>query len=186
MPIVLSQRHVRKSEKTLRVSIAVALALCGAGIFRLWALRAHVASLEAQIRSQKSALAGLTVGQPVSNVRAPSGTDPLAQLQQNLESATQKYHCTIEEFQASPDRVPYISAFTHDTNEPDWQQIPVHVTLQGTLASVLGAVDRLHDSDLPLEPDSIEITRDSPADQHTSVVSLRITFRVLTWTGGKA
>jgi|GEM_PF-3539136 len=189
MPIVLSQKHVRISRKAFRVAIGVSCALMALSVVRLYATRERVTGLTLSIQKQNASLSSLrhsTRSLPAANETVALSGDPLSQLQLALEGAAAVSKCSIDEFQASPERTPYRSVFTPDTNEPDWMQTSVHVTFTGSLKATLEAVERLRKADLPMEPDSLEITRQGVGANGASVVSLRLAFRVLMKAGGKA
>ena len=187
-PFILSQKHVRIGQMAFGIAVAIVCIAVTSTAFRFFGTQAHTAQLANLVRTQKDRLAELRRNaelQPLSERQsvAPSG-DAVARIQADLARRARAVNCTIEEFQASPDRTPYLSVFTLDTNRPDWQQIPVQVSLRGTLAATCAAVDSLRTGGIPVEPDSLEISRQAISERGDAVVSLRLGFRVLVRTDG--
>lgn len=188
-PLILSQRDVSNAKLGLRVAMGVSGITIGLAALLLLQAKMHAADLADQVRMQKTTLSALrrSVQQPVATVAAdPTSGDAVGKLQTDLERTAKSVHCTVSEFQTMTERSPYLSVFSLETNQPGWEQVPIHVTLNGTLAATLATVESLRKCNSPFEPDSIEISRQAVSENGASEVSLRLTFRVLVRTGAKA
>lgn len=187
--LVMSEKQILKVRGAFRAVVTLALlVLCVAG-FRLVAAKMRVADQADRIQMQRNTLKNLRdslKGRPATSV-APKRAymNPVAQLQTDLQRSAALAHCTVSDFQASTDYSPYLSVFTLDTNHPNWQQVSIHVTFRGSLASTLATVESLGKSTVPIEPDSLEITRQSISQDGASEVLLRLDFRALVLAGGR-
>jgi hypothetical protein len=169
------------------VAAAALIAFCGVRMFQT---KMHAGELSDQLKAQKGTLAELrrTTTPPLpASTNSHVEKDAVSRLQLQIERSAKHTNCLISEFQASPEPGPYLSVFTADTNHPDWLQVSIHLTLEGTLASTLATVEGFRKGGIPLEPDSLEIMRQSPAPSKGPVkVELRLAFRVLIKPGGTA
>ncbi len=170
------------------VAAGIAVASLAFSGLRLVQTRMHLGDLTERVKLQRGTLANLRQTTAKKAAEGPSPNhgkkDAIARVQSYMERASRDTHCEIGEFQASLDRIPYLSAFTLDTNKPDWEQVQIHLTLNGPLQATLAAVDKLRKSGIPMEPDSIEITRATAAKNGMATVALRLVFRVLIHSGG--
>jgi len=186
-PLIMTARLIQKIRKVMLASIALA------GLWLLitafMALRSRMTSndLADQLRMQRQTLAELrkaaVLPEEATAVELKSN-DVLAKLQTDLEQKARSVNCKINEFQAGADRTPYMSAFSLETNRPEWEQIGVSLTLHGSLAATLSTIESLRSSGTPIEPDSMEISRQTVTDRGTAQVSVHLAFRVLVRAGG--
>ncbi len=189
-PFILTQPHVHRARKVLKVILGLT---CGALVLsggRYLQAKMVTADLADRVRMQSKTLADLRQAAVKPTETRPTSPaireDAIVKVQTALERNARAAKCEISEFQASPDRAPYLSSFTLETNHADWEQVQVHVTLSGSVSAVFTTVEGLRKCGVPIEPDSIELARKS-FDEHKkhSVVTLRLSFRVLTRIGAK-
>jgi len=184
--VVLTEKHIGVLQ---RVTIGVALLALAAVAFsglRLLSSNMQLRDLTERVSAQKKTLSGLR--QALKKPRKPidpdqAKIDAIARVQGYMERSCRQNGCQLGEFQAGLERGPYLSVFTLDTNKPGWEQVQVHVTLNGPAAGALHTIEGLKNSGVPVEPDSIEIVRgDVKIDK--VMVSARVVFRVLIMSGG--
>ncbi|HVL39508.1 MAG TPA: GspMb/PilO family protein, partial [Fimbriimonadaceae bacterium] len=109
----------------------------------------------------------------------PVSVEVVAALQSRLERAAKTQGCRIEEFQASPDRSPYLSAYRLGDPDQGWEQVAIRLRITGDVRSVSRVLDVLRESDAPLEMDSLDITRTSADDYGRASVAAGVVMRVL-------
>ena len=187
-PLIMSEKLVQTIRRTLQVTIGVTSVWLTVSGFVLAQTSIRTSILATENRSQWKALADIrqsTKKQSTDSVPVDLRANKvLARLQTDLERMARSVNCSINEFQAASERGPYISSFSLENSHPDWEQIPVHLTLSGTLAATLATVESIRSSDTPIEPDSIEISRQTITDKGIPIVALRLSFRVLVRGGG--
>ena len=187
-PLIMSERLVANCKRTLKVTFGVTCAWLAVSGFGLLSTRVHASDLASRSRTQKKTLASIrqsTSRVPIQPVQVDiKSNNVVARLQTALERAARSADCTITEFQATPDRTAYLSAFTLNTNLPDWEQITIRLALNGTLAATLATVESLRSCGTPFEPDSLEITRQTITQSGVTLVALRLSIRVLVRIGG--
>jgi hypothetical protein len=188
-PFILTQPHVHRARTALKVILGVT---CGALVLsggRYLQAQMVTADLADRVRMQSKTLSDLRRAAVKPTETSPNSSsireDAIVKVQTALERNARAANCEITEFQASPDRAPYLSSFTLETNHPDWEQVQVHVTLSGTVSAAFATVEGLRKCGVPIEPDSIELARQKFDEHRHSVVTLRLSFRVLTRLGAK-
>lgn len=160
--------------------------LAGSGLFLLRSAMT-ASDLGSQVKMQRQTLADLRKAAvlpeevPILELKS---NEVLARLQTDLERKARAVNCKISEFQATADRSPYMSAYSLDANRPEWEQIGVSLTLQGSLAATLSTIESLRAAGTPIEPDSLEISRQTVNANGISLVSVHLAFRVLVRAGG--
>lgn len=187
--LIMTERRIDYARKALKVCVAVAAVMLVGSAVRMVQARMHIADLAEQIKLRETTLNGLQQAiksHPATDQVNPPDDHSVARLQSEIERIARQERCTINEFQANPDRSPYISVFELDTKQSGWEQVSIHVTLKGALSSVLHTVEALGKSSIPVEPDSMEIARQYVDPQGASNVLLRLEFRALVKAGGKA
>lgn len=186
--LVMSEKQILRVRNAFKTVLTMTLlVLCVTG-FRLVAAKVRVADQADRIRMQRNTLKSLRESlkdRPATPAPKATYANPVARLQTDLQRAAASAHCTVSDFQSSTDYSPYLSVFTLDTNHPNWQQVSIHVTFRGPLASTLATVESLGKSAVPIEPDSLEITRQSISQDGASEVLLRLDFRALVLAGGR-
>jgi hypothetical protein len=187
--LIMTERRIGTARKALKIGIGVAVTLLVVSAFRMAQAKLHRSDLTERIKLQEATLKSLRDDvnkHPKSDAGDPPDDHSVARLQSEIERAAASERCTVNEFQANPDRTPYVSVFELDTKQSGWEQVSIHVTLKGTLASALHTVEALGKSSIPVEPDSVEIARQFVDQQGTANVLLRLEFRALVHAGGKA
>jgi hypothetical protein len=188
-PLIFSQTPVDRMKKIMFVSAAVAVAAIAFSGLRLMQTKMQLGELSERVKAQRTTLASMR--QAAKKPRKPvdvhqAKIDAVARVQGFLERSAAKTGCVIGEFQASLERGQYLSVFTLDTNKPNWEQVQVHVTLSGSLSSSLATLDSLRRSNIPMEPDSIEVIRETASKEGKAKVAVHLVFRVLIMSGGGA
>lgn len=189
-PFILTQRHIQRARLALKVILGLTCGVLVLSGGRYLQAQMVAADLTDRVRTQSKTLSDLrrAAVKPAETAPASSSVidDAVVKVQTALERNARATNCQITEFQASPDRTPYLSSFTLETNHPDWEQVQVHVTLTGTVSGAFATVEGLRKSGVPIEPDSIELARQKFDEHRHSVVTLRLSFRVLTRMGAKS
>lgn len=187
-PILLSEKTVLLIRRAMFASIGIGLlAICFCGL-RLLQSKSHLADLAERVKIQRGTLAQMrqTTTKPPEGRPDNAHIDAVAKVQAKLEESVKASGCQLSEFQVAADRQPYLSLFTLDTNSTSSEQIQVHVTLSGKLPATIATLEALRKADTPIEPDSIEITRDSVLKGGIAQISMRLVFRILVPAGGTA
>ncbi|MBS1713111.1 MAG: hypothetical protein JST30_02105 [Armatimonadetes bacterium] len=180
-------RTVLAMRKAMIGSLLVIGVLVSASALHLVQTRNRVAQATAQATNLDKTLNDLRLevshrpAEPSEPADATRGV--LTGLQSSIEKSARTAGCTINEFQATPERTPYLSAFSLETDRKDWEQVNVRLSLFGPLSSALTTVEGLRRSGVPIEPDSIEIARQSVSETGVTSVALRLAFRILVKAG---
>lgn len=186
---LMSEKRVGQAKLALKVAAALTTVSCALAGLQLLQARMRRADLAERIQLQTQTLQNLkssVAAAPEPGEAQTPSIHSIAKLHTEVERAASAAGCSVGEFQANPDRAPYISVYTLDTNAKGWEQVSVHVTLNGSLSATLATVENLFKSEVPIEPDSLEITRQTVSAQGPSVILLRLEFRALTRVGDKA
>jgi len=178
---------VQGVRKAMLGSLAVVGVLVVVSALHYVQTRNKVAGSAAKASQQEKTLNELRLEASRRPAEAPAPPDPttgvLTRLQSSIERTARSAGCTINEFQATPERTPYLSAYSLETTRKDWEQVNVRLSLYGTLSSTLSTVDGLRRTGIPIEPDTIEVARQSVSESGVTSVALRLSFRVLVKAG---
>ena len=112
-------------------------------------------------------------------VNAPSDLSAVARLQSAVDRLASEQNCTVAEFRASSEVLPYLTRFAKTTNVSGWGQVETQVSLAGPVKNVIATLSGLLDENVPFEFDSLEITRDKVDSAGDATVIAHATLRVL-------
>lgn len=167
----------------------LALSLFGAalGSWRLLSIRREAADLKADTASRQARLAD---DRKVA-ATAPRSAKPVAldrsravsRLREALAALARQRGFRVQEFEASTEELPYLSAYAKDTQAPGWMQVPVRAALQGRSTALMAGIAALREAEAPFEIDTIEFTRRSTDDKGMATVSASLGMRVLVYRG---
>lgn len=122
----------------------------------------------------------------IKSSKVPSDLSAVAHLQSAIERLAQDRHCAVADFRASSDATPYLTRFAKTTSVSGWSQVETQMSLAGSLQDVMAALTGLIREDIPLEFDSMEITRDKVDSEGDASVIAHVTLRVLIRAKGAA
>jgi hypothetical protein len=117
---------------------------------------------------------------------APTDLSAVAKFQSDVERMAGARHCSVVEFRASSDVLPYLTRFAKTTNVSGWGQVTAQVSLSGSAKNVSATLVDLIDSHIPFEFDSMEITRSKTNELGEATVIGHATLRVLIRTSKEA
>lgn len=129
----------------------------------------QVANTKAEIDKAKS----------LALVSEPSDLSALGRLQVALDSLAKEQNCTVSEFRASSEILPYLTRFAKTTSVSGWGQVEIQVDLAGKIQNVIATLSGLLKKDVPFEFDSLKITRDKIDSVGDATVVAHATMRVL-------
>jgi hypothetical protein len=112
-------------------------------------------------------------------VSAPSDLSAVARLQSAVDRLASEQNCTVSEFRASSEVLPYLTRFAKTTNVSGWGQVETSVSLAGPVKNVIATLTGLLDENVPIEFDTLEITRDKVDSAGDATVIAHVTLRVL-------
>ncbi|MBI5705779.1 MAG: hypothetical protein HZC36_02195 [Armatimonadetes bacterium] len=116
----------------------------------------------------------------------PRGFDIIRAFQNAITSSSDRWGCTLSEFQAAAQLNAYLSRFAKDTPANDWKQIDVTLTVRGPAPNVVALLKEVSSGEVPFEFNTIEF-RPMSSDRGTRKVSCAVSLRLITKEpGGKA
>lgn len=159
--------------------VLVLLILFGQALFK----GNEAAAAEHQVKTERQQLLNtereINRAKSLSNAKAPSDLSGVANLQSTIEKLAVDRHCSVAEFRASAETLPYLTRFAKTTSVGGWSQVQAQMSLAGTVNQVMGTLAGLIDSEIPFEFDSMEITRDKVDEVGDATVIAHVTLRVL-------
>ena len=165
------------------------LSLSGAalGSWRLFSIRGETAGLKADAVARAARLADdRKVAATAPKAAKPAALDrsrAVSRLRESLAAIARQKGFQVQEFEASTEELPYLSAYALDTQAPGWMQVPVRVALQGRSTALMAGIAALRAVEAPFEVDTIEFTRRSADDKGMATVSASLGIRVLVYRG---
>lgn len=115
----------------------------------------------------------------LTHINAPSDLGAVAKLQSTVEKLAGEQHCSVAEFRASSETLPYLTRFAKTTDVSGWTQVQAQMSLAGSVHEVMGTLTGLIQSGIPFEFDSMEINRDKVDSVGDAKVLAHVTLRVL-------
>ncbi len=112
-------------------------------------------------------------------VSAPSDLSAVARLQSAVDRLANEQNCTVAEFRASSEVLPYLTRFAKTTDVSGWGQVETQVDLAGPVKNVTASLSGLLNENIPFEFDTLEITRDKVDAAGDATVVAHATMRVL-------
>lgn len=164
-------------------SLVLYLALFGGLLALSLVARSHAAGHEAISRDAHQRLKQireeLDRAKAVARARSSSGMNAVTAIQARLTREARARDCSVVEFRASTEAVPYLTRFAKDTDAKGWNQVEAQATLRGTPRGVAATLQAASDMEVPFEFNSIELSRDEVNDAGDALVAAKISFRVL-------
>lgn len=140
-------------------------------------------NLQSQIDTAKEAI---SKAQHSETPSIPRGFDIIRAFQNAITSSSDRWGCTLSEFQAAAQLNAYLSRFAKDTPANDWKQIDVNLTVRGPAPNVVALLKEVSSGEVPFEFNSVEF-RPMSSDRGSREVSCAVSLRLITKEpGGKA
>jgi hypothetical protein len=114
----------------------------------------------------------------------PEGFAAVSAFQAGIESCAETRSCTITEFQAGAEIMPFLTRFKKDTPASEWGQVEVQFSVRGKLVDVVNTVRSFSEQQVPFEYNSVDFNRVEVTRNGTATVSAKISLRVLTRVPG--
>jgi hypothetical protein len=177
--------------KTFCIGYGTALALFYVGLIAcivLWGVRRNEAHAEAisQQKLLKKASADLQALKRLPDKPAYDGLAAAGAFQEFLEDVASEHNCKVGDLHASPDMQLFLSRYAKTTDEKGWSQVPVSVTIQGATVNVFDTVAELEQCTVPMEIDSLTLTREALDGKGTATIGAQLQLRVLAMNKEKA
>lgn len=173
----------------LTVSVAFGLsatAICGFAYF------AHTRAVSEEARSKALEHQAKEIGGVLEQARSRLAVDvrnqskAVADFQENVSILAKSTGVTVSEFLASTEFQPYLSRFEKNSDGAGWSQVEIQLMVAGETRQVLESIGKLGRQSVPLEFNSVQITRDKATATETRVKA-KILLRILVKTpGGQA
>lgn len=150
-------------------------------------MRAEVADLRLQKSGQAARLAeDRRIAGSLPLTPKPDALDrsrAVSRLRTTLARLATGKGVTLDEFQASTEEAPYLTAYASDGTAAGWTQVPVKAALRGRATALMGAITGLGKLGVPFEIDTLELSRRSTDTMGMATVSAQIGMRVLVYRG---
>lgn len=119
-----------------------------------------------------------------AEVRVRNQSKSVAEFQENVSTLARQCEVQVDEFIASTDFQPYLSRFSKTTEGQGWSQVEIQLQLKGDAHSVVRAVGGLAEQSVPIEFNSLQLSREALTNNATTVTA-KIQLRVLVQTIGE-
>jgi len=116
------------------------------------------------------------------DAKVPKGLAIISSFQSTVTKIADKWGCTLNEFQATPQLSEYLTRFAKDTRPSDWKQIEVAATLRGPAPFLVSALKEIADCGLPFEFNTIDLRRFSNSQTGGGIVICALALRLVTRT----
>jgi hypothetical protein len=136
----------------------------------------EITRLEAELLEGRKKLAGAKDLQDAPLAKAP---EVVGKLQAYLEMTATENGCQVRDFQAADQVSAYISRYEKSTQEKGWQQVDIRSSLTGSMSDLYLVLAKLAESPVPVEIDTVDLSRVSSDGQGNASVAARLEFRVL-------
>ena len=100
-------------------------------------------------------------------------------VQTTLDRAATVRRCRLSEFQSSTDPAPFLTRYSKNGNANGWQQFAVQCQIDGPIGSIFEIMKEVTEGPIPIEIDSFDLSRRQILDNGDSLVSAKISLRVL-------
>ena len=114
----------------------------------------------------------------------PHGYATLRVLQSSVTQDAAKHQCQLTEFKTGTNIIPFVSKYHKDSPSGAWSQLDANFAILGRLRNVAETLQALNDIHLPLEVDSIDITREGFFEDGSARVSANVQLRAITQGAG--
>lgn len=173
-------RLLMRAQMAIAVGATLAAAWWGASFLIFTTrIKANEQSSKQHITEISDARRKVAAAETITSRNQPEGMKAVSAFQTALDKAARSHECELTEFQATAEVAAYLSKFKKITDKSDWLQVPVHVSMTGTVSALMGTFESLKGSDVPFEFDSIALTRGQVLDNNEVNVTAKIEMRVL-------
>lgn len=136
----------------------------------------QVSVAQQQVRNTKGEI---NRAKSLAEVGAPSDLSAVARLQSAVDRLAHEQNCTVAEFRAQSEVLPYLTRFAKTTNVSGWGQVETQLDLAGPVKNVIATLSGLLNENVPFEFNTLDITRDKVDAAGDATVIAHATLRVL-------
>jgi hypothetical protein len=171
-------------QRALFVGLACFLVAVGTLLFQIASANSEAKTLQsrtADITKQAEALqADVERAKKLAVSEEPGKLNPISELQLRIREVAVINKVTLVEFRTSTESVPYLTRFSKDAGESNWNQIECQVSLKGSVRAVMDVMASSGDQEVPFEYNGVELSRDEVDESGVAKVIAKFSFRVLT------
>lgn len=143
----------------------------------------QVMSDRAAIQATERDLRQMNIPKSAPTPSAPKAYEASGILERDLKETADAKKCQLTEFKASPDVSNYISLYRREAPDAGWKQSQVHFSVEGTLSGVVDTLQCLEISKVPVEIDSVNLSRLAVGPGGKATVSAQVQLRAI-WKDG--
>lgn len=162
----------------IAAAILVGVAVAGLAIRTVLAVR-QTHALDADTRVQQDHVRSHTAQPPQVTVLHAKGLEVLRLLQDAVSQGAQRNMCQLAEFRSATQTAPYTPKYRKNMPDDPWAQMDAHFSISGRLRDVMNTLRSLNDVAIPIEVDSVNITRREILKDGSTTVNAQVDLRAL-------